>query len=69
MKVYLAHDWRGIHIYKTEPHLLEYLPSFPPTFTGYELKEFILDEETYGKQIPLNTYKERNIWWSIINVV
>lgn len=68
MKVYLAHDWRGVHVYKTEPHLLEHLPAFPPTFTGYELKEFILDEN-YAEQIPLNTFEEHNIWWNIIKMI
>ena len=31
MKVYLAKDWRGCHVYAEPPALLKNLPSFPLT--------------------------------------
>lgn len=52
MNTYIAKDWRGIHIFKGKPKLLENLSAFPPTWTGYELKCF---------QINYDWFKENNI--------
>ena len=68
MKVYLAKDWRGLHVFGEEPHLLENLPAFPPTWSGYELKCFKLAED-YNKIIPEKQFIIRSVWWSMVNMI
>ena len=69
MKVFLAKDWRGCHVYDEPPMLLKNLPSFPPTWSGHELKEFNINGSFTEDEIPKGKYLERNIWWSIVNVI
>lgn len=69
MKVYLANDWRGNHVYAEPPVLLRDLPSFPPTWSGHELKEF--NEASYFSEhkIPRGQYIERDILWSMVHIL
>lgn len=69
MKVYIAKDWRGSHVFANEPKLLEHLPAFPPTWSGHELKEFDISGSFTEDELPDNKYVERNIWWSIIRII
>lgn len=69
MKVYLAKDWRGCHVYAEVPSLLKNLPSFPPTWSGHELKEFNISGSFVEDEIPKGEYIERNIFWSIVHII
>ena len=69
MKVYLAKDWRGSHVFANEPKLLEHLPAFPPTWSGLELKEFNSSGSFAEDEIPHGEYIERNIFWSIVHII
>lgn len=69
MKVYLAKDWRGCHVYAFPPSLLKNLSSFPPTWSGYELKEFNINGSFVEDEIPRGDYIERNIFWSIVHII
>ena len=69
MVVYLAKDWRGCHVYASEPKLIENLPAFPPTWTGHELKEFNASCSFAEDEIPKGGYIERHIFWSIVHIV
>lgn len=69
MKVYLAKDWRGCHVYAFPPSLLKNLPSFPPTWSGLELKEFNASGSFAEDEIPRGEYIERNIFWSIVHII
>lgn len=69
MKVYLAKDWRGCHVYAFPPSLLKNLPSFPSTWTGLELKEFNANGSFTEDEIPHGEYIERNILWSIVHIL
>ena len=69
MKVYIAKDWRGCHVFANEPKLLEHLPSFPPTWSGHELKCFDMNGSFVEDEIPKGEYIERNIIWGTINVL
>lgn len=65
MKVWIARDWTGSHVFAEEPYLLENLSGFPPTWSGCKLP-FVLAEDM---KIPRNKALERNIWWSIVNII
>lgn len=69
MRVYIAKDWRGCYVFANEPKLLEHLPSFPPTWSGYELKYFNVNGSFTEDEVPRNKCIKRNIWWSIVNIV
>ena len=66
MKVYLAKDWRGCHVYNEPPALLKNLPSFPPTWSGHELKEFNMTDSFAEDEIPKGQYIERHIYWAMV---
>ena len=68
MKVYLAKDWRGCHVYDEPPVLLKNLPSFPLTWSGHELKEFNISD-SFIEEIPRGEFIVRHIMWSIVNVI
>ena len=69
MKVYLAKDWRGIHVYSNPPSIIKNLPSFPPTWAGHELKEFNITGSFTEDDIPRGEFIERNIFWSIVHII
>ena len=66
MKVWIAKDWRGCHIYGNKPHLLEHLPSFPPTFTGWEWKQFLADNSLADEKLKMGECMEAKLAWGII---
>ena len=60
---YIAKDWRGIHLYKGVPRLLEHLPSFPPTFTGHEL--FMPENYPISIRLKSGEFKEALVFYTI----
>ena len=69
MKVYIAKDWTGTYVFADKPRLLEKLPSFPPTWTGYKLKCFNLEGSFQEGELKSGECVERNIWWSIVHMI
>lgn len=69
MKVYIARDWNGCHVYAEPPRLCEHLSSFPPTWTGHKLKEFNLENSFQENELQYGECVERNIVWSILNIL
>lgn len=68
MKVYIAKDWTGSHVFAEPPSLLENLSGFPPTWSGHKLPFDISNSFAEG-EIPKGEYLERNIWWSIVHII
>ena len=69
MKVWIAKDWTGTYVFADKPRLLEKLPSFPPTWTGYKLKEFNLENSFYEDELKCGECVKRNILWSIVQII
>ena len=69
MKVYLAKDWRGCHVYAEPPSLLKNLSAFPLTWSGLELKEFNVSVSFAEDEIPRGEYIEKIIFWSIVPIM
>lgn len=67
MKIWVAKDWRGCHIYLEKPRLLEHLPAFPPTWSGNELKGFHADGSYADEILKCGECIERELWWSIVS--
>lgn len=65
MKVYLAKDWTGVHVFKDIPRL-EKCGNLPPIWSGHRLKFFNIEGSFVADEIPRGQYIEREIWWSII---
>ncbi len=68
MKVYLAKDWVGVHVFADVPSLLK-CGGLPPIWSGHELKEFNIHGSFIEDEIPKGEYIERNIFWSIVHVI
>lgn len=64
MKVYIAEDWTGCHVFADKPRLME-CGGMPPIWSGHKLP-FQLAEDM---KIPRGQYLERNIWWSLIRMI
>ena len=64
MKVYIAKDWTGSHVF-AEPPVLMKCGGMPDIWTGHKLP-FELAEDV---EIPRGKYLERNIWWSIVRII
>ena len=69
MKVWIAKDWTGTYVFADKPKLLEKLSSFPPTWTGHKLKEFNLENSFYEDELQCGECVERNICWSIVQII
>lgn len=65
MKVYIAKDWTGPHMFADIPRLLQ-CGGMPPIWSGHKLPFNIVGSFVEG-EIPRNQYIEREIWWSIVN--
>ena len=68
MKVYIAKDWRGVHVFANIPKLLK-CGGMPDIWSGYELKEFNAKGSFIEDEIPKGEYVERNILWSIVHII
>ena len=64
MKVYIAKDWIGSHVF-AEPPVLMKCGGMPDIWSGHKLS-FRLAKDI---KIPRGKYLERNIWWSIVTIV
>ena len=62
MKVYLAKDWRGCHVFADIPRLLK-CGGLPDTWSGHELKEFNISDSFV--EIPRGEFIIRYIFWTM----
>ena len=67
MKVYIAKDWRGFHIF-SEPPVLMNCGGMPDIWSGHRLP-FNVNDLFDEDEIPKGQYIERNIFWSIVNIL
>ena len=67
MKVYLAKDWRGSHVFVEPPKLLQ-CGGMPDIWSGHKLSYFKVNSFTEN-EIPRGKYIERNIWWSVVHMI
>ena len=65
MKVYIAKDWTGCHVFADPPSLMK-CGGMPDIWTGYKLS-YNVNNSFYEDEIPRGQYLEREIWWSIIH--
>ena len=68
MKVYLAKDWRGCHVFADVPKLLK-CGGLPDIWSGHRLNYFNISGSFAEDEIPRGEYIERNIWWSVVHVI
>ena len=64
MKVYIAKDWTGSHVFAEPPKFMK-CGGMPDIWSGHKLS-FQLAKDI---KISRGKYLERNIWWSIVNIV
>lgn len=67
MKVYLAKDWTGSKIF-AEPPILMKCGGMPDIWSGHNLP-FNIEGSFTEDEIPRGRYIERNILWSIVNII
>lgn len=67
MKVYIAKDWTGSKVF-TEPPVLMKCGGMPEIWSGHKLP-FNIENSFEENEIPRGKYIERNIWWSIVNII
>ena len=67
MKVYLAKDWRGCHVFAEPPKLMK-CGGMPDIWTGHKLP-FDINNSFYEDEIPRGQHLERNILWSIVHIL
>ena len=65
MKVYIAKDWTGPKVF-AEPPVLMKCGGMPDIWSGHRLSFNIEGSED---KIPRGQYIEREIWWSIMNLI
>lgn len=68
MKVYIAKDWRGCHVFANIPRLIK-CGGMPDIWSGHKLKEFNANGSFAEDEIPKGEYIERNIFWSIVHII
>jgi hypothetical protein len=66
MKVYIAKDWRGCHVFAGVPKLLK-CGGLPDTWSGHELKEF--NTSPLQEDIPRGEFIIRDVFWSIVHII
>ena len=67
MKVYIAKDWIGSKVFSNPPVLVK-CGGMPPIWSGHRLP-FNIDGSFTEDEVPKGQYIERNIWWSIVNII
>ena len=67
MKVYLAEDWTGVHIFSEPPRFVE-CGGLPNIWCGHRIKG-ILDETLIivAEDIPKGQYLELDLYWSLVH--
>lgn len=68
MKIYIAKDWRGCHVFADVPKLLK-CGGLPDTWSGHELKEFNVSGSFVEDEIPRGEFIIRNVFWSIVHII
>ena len=67
MKVYIAKDWTGSHVFADIPKLLK-CGGMPKIWSGHKLN-FDIRNSFIENEIPRGEYIERNIFWSIVHMI
>ena len=67
MKVYLAKDWTGVHVFADVPRL-EKCGGMPPIWCGHKLNVFEITMP-WVEDVPRGQYLERSVWWSIVHEI
>lgn len=65
MKVYITKDWQGLKVFASPPTL----SAFTGLWQGHRLSEFDITNSFIEGEIPKGSYIERNILWSIVNII
>lgn len=65
MKVYIAKDWQGLKVFASPPTL----SAFTGLWQGHRLPEFDITNSFIEDELPKGSYIERNILWSIVNII
>ena len=65
MKVWIAKDWTGPHVFASPPKFSK----FSETWQGHKLDCFDIRNSFTEDEIPRGQYIERDVWWSIVHIV
>ena len=68
MKIYIAKDWTGVHVFSNPPQLKQ-CGGLPDIWCGHRLKLFDSSGTYAEDEIPRGKYIEREVWWSIVTIV
>lgn len=67
MKVYIAKDWTGVHVFKDIPRL-EKCGGLPEIWCGHRIKGIIEDTLPLVEyDIPRGQYLELKLYWSLVH--
>ena len=67
MKVYIAKDWTGSHVFAEPPSLIK-CGGMLDIWTGHKLS-FNINGSFTEDEIPKGQYIERNIFWAIVHMI
>ena len=68
MKVYIAKDWTGSHVFAEPPKLMK-CGGMPDIWSGNKLNIFDITASFAEDEIPRGQYIERHVYWSIVHVI
>ena len=67
MKVYLAKDWTGVHVFVDVPQLKQ-CGGLPEIWCGHRLKGILNETLQIAKEdIPKGKYLELDLYWSLVH--
>jgi len=67
MKVYIAKDWTGSHVFAKPPVLMK-CGGMPDIWSGHKLL-FDITGSFAEDEIPKGEYLERNVLWSLVHII
>lgn len=67
MKIYIAKDWTGSKVFGNPPKLIK-CGGMPDVWVGWKFP-FNIEGSFIEDEIPKGKYIEREIWWSIVNII
>ena len=67
MKVYIAKDWTGSHVFANPPVLMK-CGGMLDIWSGHKLP-FDITDSFVEDETPKGQYIEREICWSIVNII
>ena len=67
MKVYIAKDWTGSHVFIEPPQLMK-CGGLPEIWCGHRLKRILNETLQIAKEdIPRGKYLELDLYWSLVH--